>query len=44
MLAYRTIKRNDGSQTPGTDKKTIAHFADMAEDEFIYLIQQILMR
>ena len=39
MLAYRTIKRNDGSQTPGTDKKTIAHFADMAEDEFIYLIQ-----
>ena len=39
-LAYRTIKGNKGSHTPGVDKRTIKHLAKMSEGAFIRLIQQ----
>lgn len=34
-LAYRTIKRNHGSKTPGVDKKTIRNLAKLSEDEYV---------
>ena len=39
-LAYRTIKGNKGSRTPGVDKRTIKHLAKMSEGAFIQLIQK----
>lgn len=39
-LAYRTIKSNKGSRTPGVDKRTIKHLAKMSEGAFIRLIQK----
>lgn len=39
-LAYRTIKGNKGSRTPGVDKRTIKHLAKMNEGAFIQLIQK----
>ena len=39
-LAYRTIKGNKGSRTPGVDKRTIKHLAKMSEGAFIRLIQK----
>lgn len=38
-LAYRTIKGNKGSGTPGVDKRTIRHLASMEEERFVRLIQ-----
>ena len=39
-LAYRTIKGNKGSGTPGVDKRTIRHLASMEEERFVRLIQK----
>lgn len=39
-LAYRTIKGNKGSGTPGVDKRTIKHLASMEEEKFVRLIQK----
>ena len=39
-LAYRTIKNNSGSSTPGVDKRTIADLAKLSEEEYVRLIQK----
>ena len=39
-LAYRTIKGNKGSGTPGVDKRTIKHLASMEEENFVRLVQK----
>ena len=39
-MAYRTIKGNKGSKTPGVDKRNIDNLALMSEDKFIDLIQK----
>ena len=39
-LAYRTIKRNTGSKTPGTDGRTIYDLASMQEQQFVRLIKR----
>lgn len=39
LLAYRNIKNNKGSKTPGTDNKNIEHLKNLRKDEFIELIQ-----
>lgn len=41
-LAYRNIKRNEGSYTAGVDKETISDIEEMTEQDFIQLIQQKL--
>jgi len=43
LLAYRSIKTNKGSQTPGTDKLTIGKFKGLELDEFIQLIRDKLI-
>lgn len=40
LLAYRNIKKNKGSNTPGVDKRTIKSLAGMDEDRFVSLIQK----
>lgn len=35
LLAYRNIKNNKGSQTEGTDRRTIEHYKNWSEDKFI---------
>ena len=39
-LAYRNLKKNTGSKTPGTDGKTITYLAEMSEAELISMVQQ----
>ena len=39
-LAYRNLKKNAGSRTPGTDGKTITYLAEMSEAELISMVQQ----
>jgi RNA-directed DNA polymerase len=39
LLAYRTIKSNKGSKTPGTDKKTIDDVKKFLDDEIVKEIQ-----
>ncbi len=39
-LAYRTIKGNKGSHTPGVDKRTIKSLASLSEETFVRLIQK----
>ena len=39
-LAYRNLKKNAGSKTPGTDGKTIADLAKMSETELIQVVQR----
>ena len=39
-LAYRTIKGNKGSNTPGVDGRTIKDLARLSEGEFISLIKR----
>ncbi len=39
-LAYRNLKKNAGSRTPGTDGKNITYLAKMSENELICLVQQ----
>ena len=39
-LAYRTIKKNTGSDTAGVDKRTIADLAKLSEEEYVRLIRK----
>ena len=39
-LAYRTIKKNTGSDTSGVDKRTIADLAKLSEEEYVRLIRK----
>lgn len=39
-LAYRTIKNNKGSDTPGVDGRTIRDLASLTEEQYISLIQR----
>ena len=39
-LAYRTLKKNRGSMTPGVDKRTIADLGKLSEDEYVRLIKK----
>ena len=39
-LAYRNLKKNAGSKTPGTDGKTIADLAKVSEAELIQVVQR----
>ena len=41
-LAYRRIKGNSGSKTSGIDKRSIQHFKQMNEEEFVTYIQEKL--
>lgn len=43
-LAYRNIKKNKGSKTAGTDKKTIEHLAAMSEERLLRLVKNRLKR
>lgn len=38
-LAYRNLKRNSGSKTPGTDNKTIDYLAKLNESDLVSLVQ-----
>ena len=39
-LAYRTIKKNTGSDTSGVDKRTISDLAKLSEEEYVRLIRK----
>ena len=39
LLAYRNIKKNTGSNTKGTDGKTIAYLAKMEPDDLVKLVR-----
>lgn len=39
-LAYRTIKKNTGSDTAGVDKRTIGDLAKLSEEEYVRLIKK----
>lgn len=41
-LAYRNIKRNHGSMTPGTDGKTITELATLSDEQLISSVQHKL--
>lgn len=41
-LAYRTIKRNGGSNTPGTDKRSISDIEKLPAEQYVQLIQSKL--
>jgi len=41
-LAYRNIKRNQGSNTPGTDEQNIADIEKLSTDQYVQLIQRKL--
>lgn len=43
LLAYRNIKRNGGSETPGTDGKDIKYIEKMDRDKYVKFIQNKLM-
>lgn len=43
LLAYRNIKTNQGSKTPGTDKVTIEDIEKMSVDEVISRIRYIIV-
>ncbi len=42
LLAYRTIKSNKGSKTPGTDRKTISDIKKWSEEKLMIEIQNQL--
>ncbi|MGM0847428.1 MAG: reverse transcriptase domain-containing protein, partial [Bacillota bacterium] len=42
LLAYRTIKSNKGSITPGTDGKTISDIKELSEGELVLKVRTIL--
>ncbi len=42
LLAYRTIKSNKGSKTPGTDGKTIADIKEWSEEKLVTEVRQKL--
>lgn len=39
-LAYRTMKKNTGSNTAGVDKRTITDLAKLSEEEYVRLIRK----
>ena len=41
-MAYRNIKSNDGSKTPGTDGRTIRGLEKLSDEKLISLVQQKL--
>lgn len=41
-LAYRTIKSNSGSKTPGVDGKTVMYYKTMEEQDLIDMVQMNL--
>lgn len=41
-MAYRNIKSNDGSKTPGTDGRTIRDLEKLSDEKLISLVQQKL--
>lgn len=41
-LAFRTLKKNKGSRTAGTDSKTIKNLAKLSDERLIYLVQRKL--
>lgn len=41
-LAYRNIKKNKGSNTPGTDRKTIKDMANLSEAELVAYVRRRL--
>ena len=41
-LAYRNIKKNHGSLTPGTDGKTITELAELSDEQLISAVQNKL--
>lgn len=41
-LAYRNMKKNDGSHTPGTDGKTIADLEKISDEEIVTPVQRKL--
>ena len=41
-LAYRNIKKNKGSNTPGTDRKTIKDMANLSEAELVTYVRRRL--
>lgn len=44
MLAYRNLKKNNGSHTAGTDKRTIEYLARMPEEKLVEKVQQKFQR
>lgn len=42
LLAYRNIKRNTGSNTKGTDGKTVKEYANISVDELINIVRNRL--
>jgi len=42
LLAYRNIKRNHGSKTPGTNRKTIKHWENVSIDKLINYVRKRL--
>ncbi len=42
LLAYRNIKNNNGSQTVGTDGRTIEHYKSWPEEKFVKYFQDKL--
>lgn len=42
LLAYRNIKKNKGSQTPGTNGKTIKDFGNLETDEVVSYVRNRL--
>lgn len=42
LLAYRSIKTNDGSMTPGTDKLTIKDIANKSADDVVDFVRYIV--
>lgn len=41
-MAFRTLKKNKGSRTAGTDNKTIKNLAKLSDERLIYLVQRKL--
>lgn len=41
-LAYRNLKKNNGSRTAGTDNRTIGNLAKLSEERLVQLVQQKL--
>ncbi|HGA1022416.1 TPA: group II intron reverse transcriptase/maturase [Bacillus cereus] len=43
LLAYRQVKSNAGSKTPGTDDQTILDLANTNQDEFIHYMRELVL-
>lgn len=43
-LAYRNLKKNSGSKTAGTDKRTIEYLADLSDEKLVCLVRNKLRR